>query len=172
MKAKVYANPRDAAFSRGYFSRERKKTEAVNKSRVYKSKSSPFPETPSKKYSSEISEKKSTDANISAIASKRKNASPLNTVSQRSRKIPVYLTREKNDNKKAVSRTEKIKIDTEYIKLGAFLKLSGASSTGGEAKNVIADGDVSVNGEVCTQRGKKLRIGDRVTVHGGEYEVI
>ncbi len=172
MKSKVYAKPGTAAFSGGNYNRGRKKSEAVNKSRACKIKSSHFRGTPPEKYSSEISEKKSTDANISAIASKRKNASPLNTVSQGSRKIPVHLKREKSGNKKAVSRTEKIKIDTEYIKLGAFLKLSGASSTGGEAKNVIADGDVSVNGEVCTQRGKKLRIGDRVTVHGGEYEVI
>lgn len=73
---------------------------------------------------------------------------------------------------KAVPHAEKIKIDTEFIKLGAFLKLCGAASTGGEAKAVIAGGEVSVNGAVCTERGKKLRRGDRVRLRGGEYEVI
>lgn len=66
---------------------------------------------------------------------------------------------------------EKITIKTEFIKLDAFLKFCTAVSSGGEAKILIADGQVSVNGEVCTMRGKKLRPGDVVSVGGTDYEV-
>ena len=66
---------------------------------------------------------------------------------------------------------ETITISTEYIKLDAFLKFAGAAGTGGEAKNAVTAGQVQVNGEVCTQRGKKLRPGDRVTCGGEEYSV-
>ena len=59
---------------------------------------------------------------------------------------------------------EQIAITTEFIKLDAFLKFANAVSSGGEAKVLIADGLVSVNGEVCTMRGKKLRPGDRVSL--------
>ena len=65
-----------------------------------------------------------------------------------------------------------IEITTEYIKLQDLLKLASASSTGGEAKNVIQDGLVCVNGEVCTQRGKKIRPGDKVLFEKQEYQVI
>lgn len=54
------------------------------------------------------------------------------------------------------------KISTEFIKLEGLLKFSGAVGTGGEAKDLIQSGEVKVNGEVCTQRGKKLRPGDFV----------
>ncbi len=57
---------------------------------------------------------------------------------------------------------ETIAIQTEYIKLDALLKYAAVVGSGGEAKTVIADGQVSVNGEVCTMRGKKLRPGDTV----------
>lgn len=57
-------------------------------------------------------------------------------------------------------RTEIIKIDSEYIKLQDLLKLGGAVDTGGMAKVVIQNGEVEVNGEVCTMRGKKMRSGD------------
>lgn len=57
---------------------------------------------------------------------------------------------------------EKIAIQTEFIKLDALLKFAAVVGSGGEAKTVIADGLVSVNGEVCTMRGKKLRPGDTV----------
>ena len=57
-------------------------------------------------------------------------------------------------------RTEIIKIDSEFIKLQDLLKLGGAVDTGGMAKNVIQSGEVKVNGEVCTMRGKKMRDGD------------
>ena len=55
-----------------------------------------------------------------------------------------------------------IEIYSDFIKLDAFLKYCGAVGTGGEAKLRIAAGEVSVNGEACTQRGKKLRAGDIV----------
>lgn len=58
---------------------------------------------------------------------------------------------------------EKIQIQTEFIKLDALLKYASLVGTGGEAKNVIAEGMVRVNGEVCTQRGKKIRPGDKVS---------
>jgi ribosome-associated protein len=57
---------------------------------------------------------------------------------------------------------EKIAIQTEFIKLDALLKYAAVVGSGGEAKTVIAEGQVTVNGEVCTMRGKKLRPGDTV----------
>ncbi|MED9968987.1 MAG: RNA-binding S4 domain-containing protein [Ruminococcus sp.] len=57
-------------------------------------------------------------------------------------------------------KTETVKIETEYIKLQDLLKFSGLASTGGMAKIIIQNGEVSVNGEVCTMRGKKMRGGD------------
>ena len=64
-----------------------------------------------------------------------------------------------------------IEITTEFIKLDAFLKFVGAVGTGGEAKIRIADGEITVNGEVCTMRGKKLRAGDTVCFAGESYSV-
>lgn len=66
---------------------------------------------------------------------------------------------------------ESISITTPFIKLDAFLKFCGAVGTGGEAKQRIAAGEVRVNGEVCTQRGKKLRPGDSVEFGGQGYAV-
>ena len=66
---------------------------------------------------------------------------------------------------------EKIKINTEFIKLDALLKYAALVGTGGEAKSIIAEGLVSVNGEVCTMRGKKIRPGDRVRFDRFELEV-
>ena len=59
-----------------------------------------------------------------------------------------------------------IKIKDEYIKLGQAMKLSGMVSSGVEAKIVIKDGQVTVNGEVELQRGKKLYPGDVVSYNG------
>ena len=56
---------------------------------------------------------------------------------------------------------ERVKIETEFIRLQDLLKFAGAVETGGEAKLLIQNGEVKVNGEVCTVRGKKLRPGDR-----------
>lgn len=67
---------------------------------------------------------------------------------------------------------EKIPISTPFIKLDSFLKLSGAVMTGGEAKAVVLDGCVRVNGEPCLARGKKLHPGDSVRFSGRIYEVI
>ena len=66
---------------------------------------------------------------------------------------------------------EKIEITSEFIKLDSFLKFSGLCETGGEAKLCVEDGLVRVNGEVCTQRGKKLRPGDTVELDGTALEV-
>ncbi len=65
-----------------------------------------------------------------------------------------------------------IKINTEYIKLQDLLKLADAVSTGGEAKLLIQNSEVQVNGEVCTMRGKKLRPGDTATAGGKQIKVI
>ncbi len=62
--------------------------------------------------------------------------------------------------------TQKTKITTEFIKLDSLLKYEGLVETGGEAKLVIQGGEVKVNGEVCTMRGKKIRPGDRVELDG------
>lgn len=66
-----------------------------------------------------------------------------------------------------VNMTE-IKINTEFIKLDALLKFASLVSSGGEAKAIIQDGQVLVNGEVCTMRGKKIREGDTVSITGGD----
>lgn len=61
-------------------------------------------------------------------------------------------------------KKETVAISTEFIKLDALLKYAGLVNSGGEAKTLIQEGDVLVNGEVCTMRGKKLRLGDTVTL--------
>lgn len=61
-------------------------------------------------------------------------------------------------------KTETVQITTEFIRLDALLKFAGVAMSGGEAKQAIAEGYITVNGEVCTQRGKKIRPGDRVVV--------
>ena len=58
-----------------------------------------------------------------------------------------------------------------FIKLDQFLKWQGIVQTGGEAKIIIKQGEVAVNGEIETRRGKKLRTGDRVSLGGVNYEV-
>ena len=65
----------------------------------------------------------------------------------------------------------KIPITTEFIKLESFLKLANAVESGGMAKNFILNEEVTVNGEVCTMRGKKLYPGDRVDFDGTTYQV-
>ena len=60
-------------------------------------------------------------------------------------------------------KEECITIHTPYIKLDQFLKVCGVTDTGGISKQLIADGLVCVNGEICTMRGKKLRNGDIVS---------
>lgn len=64
-----------------------------------------------------------------------------------------------------------IKITTEYIKLQDLLKLASLTATGGEAKVVIQEGEVAVNGAVCMMRGKKIRPGDAVEFNGKKLKV-
>ena len=60
--------------------------------------------------------------------------------------------------------TSTVKIRTEFIKLDSLLKFAGLCNTGGFAKELVQQGLVKVNGEVCTMRGKKIRPGDSVSV--------
>lgn len=62
--------------------------------------------------------------------------------------------------------SHEIKIHTEFIKLQDLLKFAGAVETGGDAKLIVQEGRVSVNGETCTMRGKKMRPGDRAVIDG------
>lgn len=68
--------------------------------------------------------------------------------------------------------TEKISIDTDHIKLDSLLKLANLVMSGGEAKLIIMDGLVQVNGEVETRRGRKLYVGDRIRCADGPEVVI
>lgn len=72
---------------------------------------------------------------------------------------------------KRVDKTSPIEITTEYIKLESFMKLANVIESGGMAKSVIQDGEVKVNGEICTMRGKKLRPGDTVCFAGQTFKV-
>ncbi len=65
-----------------------------------------------------------------------------------------------------------IKITGEFIKLDALLKYANLVSSGGEAKIIIDEGRVQVNGEICTARGKKIRQGDVVNVNGISVKTI
>lgn len=64
-----------------------------------------------------------------------------------------------------------IAIKGDFIKLEALLKFSGLCDTGGMAKTAVRDGEVKVNGEVCLQRGRKLRAGDEVEFAGTKLRV-
>ena len=65
-----------------------------------------------------------------------------------------------------------IKLRDEYIKLGQALKAAGLVGSGVESKIMIQDGLVKVNGEICTQRGKKLYRGDIVEFNGETFKVV
>ena len=66
---------------------------------------------------------------------------------------------------------EDIPITTEFIKLDAFLKFAAIAETGGMAKAMIEDEIVFVNGEICTQRGKKLHVDDVITVEDQKFRI-
>jgi ribosome-associated protein len=66
---------------------------------------------------------------------------------------------------------EKISITGDFIKLDSLLKYAALVASGGEAKRVVADGLVAVNGEVCLMRGKKIHPGDVVSFCGAELQV-
>ena len=67
---------------------------------------------------------------------------------------------------------EQIPITTEFIRLDSFLKLTGMVDTGGQAKVMIQEGQVKVNGEVCIMRGKKLYPGDKASLLGKEFQTV
>ena len=69
-----------------------------------------------------------------------------------------------------MTNTEKVLITTEFIKLDSFLMYAGLTDTGGQAKEMVLEGMVKVNGEVCTMRGKKIRPGDVVEADGRRFE--
>ena len=73
--------------------------------------------------------------------------------------------------KKTPANDVPVVISTEFIKLQDAMKYSNIVYSGGEAKQLILDGQVQVNGEVCTMRGKKLRPGDKFTFEGQSYLV-
>ena len=75
----------------------------------------------------------------------------------------MKVTVKKKDN------AVRVEIPTEYIKLQDALKFANVVYSGGEAKTVILEEQVKVNGEVCTMRGKKLRPGDRVEFAGQQF---
>ncbi|MEA5050728.1 MAG: RNA-binding S4 domain-containing protein [Oscillospiraceae bacterium] len=65
-----------------------------------------------------------------------------------------------------------VSITTEFIRLDAFLKFAGAAMSGGEAKELVQRGGVTVDGEPCLQRGRKLRGGECVRAGDKEYRVV
>lgn len=67
---------------------------------------------------------------------------------------------------------EKIVINEEFIRLDNMMKFAGMCDTGGRAKYLIQNGEVKLNGEVCTMRGKKLRDKDVVEYNGQKIEII
>jgi len=77
-------------------------------------------------------------------------------------KVPIKLVRKP---------ANEIPVRSEFIRLDAFLKLANAVESGGQAKMVIQEGKVRVNGEACLARGRKLRAGDVVRYAGENYKV-
>ncbi len=75
------------------------------------------------------------------------------------------------NNSQSPINNQQSTINKDYIKLDQFLKWQGIVQTGGEAKIRIKQGEVIVNGEVETRRGKKLRTGDLVSLGGVSYDV-
>lgn len=67
---------------------------------------------------------------------------------------------------------EVIKVQGDFIKLQDLLKYSGLCETGGQAKFVIQNGEVKVNNQVCTMRGKKMRTGDIAEYNNKTIEVL
>ncbi len=67
---------------------------------------------------------------------------------------------------------KKISINEDFIRLDSAMKLADMVVTGGHAKIVIQNGEVKVNGEVCTMRGKKLHIGDKVEFEDQGFQIV
>lgn len=73
---------------------------------------------------------------------------------------------------KAIKKENKtVYIDTDFIKLDSLLKLCDIAQTGGHAKIIIQDGAIEVNGEICEQRGRKIKPGDQVRFENTVYTV-
>jgi len=71
-----------------------------------------------------------------------------------------------------MNNLQEVEITTEFIKLDQLLKFAGITETGGVAKEAIQNGEVSVNGEICTQRGKKIRKGDKISLDDIEVIIV
>ena len=70
-------------------------------------------------------------------------------------------------------KTDKIEITSDYIPLGQFLKLAGIADTGGQAKIILLEAEITVNGEKENRRGRKLYPGDHVVIKGtGVFEIV
>ncbi|NLL80973.1 MAG: RNA-binding S4 domain-containing protein [Tissierellia bacterium] len=67
---------------------------------------------------------------------------------------------------------KEIEITSDYIKLDSFLKLAGVAQTGGQAKMMIAEKNIKVNGEIVVQRGKKIRKNDIIEVEDYDKFVV
>lgn len=67
---------------------------------------------------------------------------------------------------------KEISLSTEFIKLDQLLKYIGIAETGGHSKFLIKNGEVKVNGQITTERGKKIRKGDTVEVSGEEIFIV
>ena len=67
---------------------------------------------------------------------------------------------------------KKTTIKEDFIRLDSAMKLADMVVTGGHAKMVIQDGEVKVNGEICTMRGKKLRQGDKVEFENNGFVIV
>jgi len=72
----------------------------------------------------------------------------------------------------AQKEKKQLKITTGFIRLDSALKLADIAGTGGISKIIIQNGEIKVNGEVCLQRGKKLRAGDSFEFENKIYEII
>ena len=81
------------------------------------------------------------------------------------------MQKKQNLTEKEVEIMRYVSINSDFIKLDQFLKLADFVMSGGEAKVIIMSEEVKVNGEVCTQRGKKLRSGDVVEYKGQQFTV-
>lgn len=69
-------------------------------------------------------------------------------------------------------KEQTLSLTTEFIKLDSLLKFTGLCESGGEAKERIQNGEISVNGMVCTMRGKKLRSGDSVSMEDETIRIL
>lgn len=72
----------------------------------------------------------------------------------------------------AEKKKKQLKIDTDFIRLDSALKYADIAVTGGHAKILIGDGEIKIDGEPCTMRGKKLRKGDSFEFEGIIYEIV